>query len=319
MANEDAPLSPDNSPDSKASFPAQLARPTFHTLFYNDRGLRAGWRILIYIVLILVLSFAMNLALDKIFHVPKSSTPGPWQIFLQEFLLFILVFLPACFMAWLEHRSVGDYGLPLHSLFGTRFWQGCALGVIEIVVLMGCIAAFGGYSFGSLDLHGPAIFKWALYWTLFFIVVGLFEEFAFRGYLQFTLADGIGFWPAAWILSLGFGAVHLGNKGEGWVGAAGVATIGLILALALKRTGNLWLVVGWHAAFDFGETFLFSVPNSGVVFPGHLSNATLHGPAWLTGGTVGPEGSVFSFITMAAAALFIHKAFPPRKSAPSPV
>jgi membrane protease YdiL (CAAX protease family) len=179
---------------------------------------------------------------------------------------------------------------------------------------MGCIAAFGGYSAGSLNLHGAAIFKWALYWALFFVVVGLFEEFAFRGYLQFTLADGIGFWPAAWILSLGFGAVHLGNKGEGWVGAAGVAMIGLIFALALKRNGNLWLVVGWHAAFDFGETFLFSVPNSGAVFPGHLSNATLHGPAWLTGGTVGPEGSVFSFITMAAAALFIHKAFPPRKS-----
>jgi uncharacterized protein len=95
--------------------------------------------------------------------------------------------------------------------------------------------------------------------------------------------------------------------------------IGLIFALALKRTGHLWLVVGWHAAFDFGETFLFSVPNSGAVFPGHLSNATLHGPTWLTGGTVGPEGSVFSFVTMAAAGLFIHKAFPGRKSRSSPM
>ncbi len=315
MATEDAPLSPDNKP----SFPTELSSSPLHSIFYNDSGLRSGWRILIYIVLIVVLAFAMNLVLDRIFHVPKTSTPGPGHIFLQEFLLFILVFLPACFMAWLERRSVGDYGLPIQSLFGMRFWQGCALGVVEIVVLMGCIAAFGGYSFGSLNLHGPAVFKWALYWALFFIVVGLFEEFTFRGYLQFTLADGIGFWPAAWILSLGFGAVHLGNKGEGWVGAAGVAMIGLIFALALKRTGNLWLVVGWHAAFDFGETFLFSVPNSGAIFPGHLSNAALHGPAWLTGGTVGPEGSVFSFVTMAAAAVFIHKAFPARKPAPSPV
>src|SRR6266513_16218 len=175
---------------------------------------------------------------------------------------------------------------------------------------MGCIGAVGGYSFGSLYVHGAAIFKWGLYWGLFFIVVGFFEEFTFRGYLQFTLADGIGFWPAAWILSLGFGAGHLMNKGESWVGALSVATIGLIFALTLRRTGNLWFLVGWHAAFDFGETFLFSVPNSGNVFEGHLSNAVLHGPAWLTGGSVGPEGSVFSFITMALAALFIHKAFP---------
>jgi len=322
MANQDAPhyldKSSDKSPDNAPSSSAQLARSPLNTIFYNDRGLRSGWRIVIYILLILILSFAANLTLDKIFHVPKTSNPAPWQIFLQESLLFILIFLPACFMARLERRSVGEYGLPLESLFGRRFWQGCALGVVEIAVLMGCIAACGGYSAGSLNLHGAAIFKWALYWALFFVVVGLFEEFAFRGYLQFTLADGIGFWPAAWILSLGFGAVHLGNKGEGWVGAAGVATIGLIFALALKRNGNLWLVVGWHAAFDFGETFLFSVPNSGAVFPGHLSNATLHGPTWLTGGTVGPEGSVFSFITMAAAALFIHKAFPPRKSVSLP-
>src|SRR6266404_8568566 len=313
MANEDAPLYAGKSPYNEPSSPARLPRSPLKTLFYNDRGLRSGWRIVIYIVLILILSFLVNLTLDKIFHIPKTSTPAPWQIFLQESLLFVLIFLPACFMARLERRSVGEYGLPLQPLFGKRFWQGCALGVVEIIVLMGCIAAFGGYSAGSLNLHGPAILKWAFFWAFFFIVVGLFEEFAFRGYLQFTLADGIGFWPAAWILSLGFGAVHLGNKGEGWVGAAGVATIGLIFALALKRNGNLWLVVGWHAAFDFGETFLFSVPNSGAVFPGHLSNATLHGPTWLTGGTVGPEGSVFSFITMAAAAFFIHKAFPPRK------
>jgi membrane protease YdiL (CAAX protease family) len=309
---------PQPASENQTSFPVQVPGSRPNTIFHNDQGLRAGWRIVMYIVMVLIFSAAMNFALDKIFHLPKTNSPAPRQIFLQEFLLFVLVFLPACFMAWLERRSVGDYGLPFHSLFGKRFWQGCALGVVEVVTLMGSIAVFGGYSFGSLDLHGSGIFKWGLFWALLFAVVGLFEEFAFRGYLQFTLADGIGFWPAAWILSLGFGAVHLGNKGEGWVGAAGVAVIGLIFALALKRTGNLWLVVGWHAAFDFGETFLFSVPNSGTVFPGHLSNATLHGPTWLTGGTVGPEGSVFSFVTMAAAALFIHKTFPGRKSPSSP-
>ena len=311
MDNENPQLPVHGESSPSLEFP----RSTVNKIFYNQRGLRAGWRLVIYILLVLIFSTAMNLALDKVFHLPKTSTPAPWQFFLQESLLFILVFLPACLMARIEGRRAGEYGLPLDSLFGTRFWQGCALGVVEVVVLMGCIALFGGYSFGQLNVHGAAILKWALFWALFFIVVGLFEEFTFRGYLQFTLADGIGFWPAAWILSMGFGAVHLTNKGESWVGALSVATIGLIFALTLRRTGNLWFLVGWHAAFDFGETFLFSVPNSGNVFEGHLSNATLHGPTWLTGGTVGPEGSVFSFVTMAAAAFFIHEVFPPRRSA----
>jgi membrane protease YdiL (CAAX protease family) len=98
------------------------------------------------------------------------------------------------------------------------------------------------------------------------------------------------------------------------VGAAGVVMIGLVFAFALRRTGNLWLVVGWHASFDFGETFLYSVPNSGIVLEGHLSNASLHGARWLTGGTVGPEGSVFSFLTMGILALAIHVLFPSPKT-----
>jgi hypothetical protein len=90
--------------------------------------------------------------------------------------------------------------------------------------------------------------------------------------------------------------------------------IALIFALTLRRTGTLWLAVGWHAAFDFGETFLYSVPDSGATFPGHLSNATLHGPAWLTGGAAGPEASVLSFVVMAILAAVFHYLYPPKEA-----
>ena len=306
---------PDFRQTTESNEPREPIGPTRHPLdivFFRDAGLRAGWRIATYILQVLLLSLALNLFLGRVMHLPKNAAPAMWQMMLAEGLSFLIVFLPALVMARLESRPAGDYGLPVQSLFGTQFWHGAALGIVEISVLIGCIALFRGYSFGSLAVHGPAIFRWALVWALFFVLVGLVEEFTFRGYLQFTLADGIGFWPAAWILSLGFGSVHLLNQGESPVGALSVVAIALVFALTLKRTGNLWLVVGWHAAFDFGETFLFSVPNSGNVFEGHLSNATLQGPVWLTGGTVGPEGSVFSFLTMAAAALYIHQVFPPK-------
>jgi len=304
---------PSASPPSQ--LPLQVPRHPLNIAFFNDRGLRSGWRIVIYLFQILLLSFGLNFLLGRVLHLPKTATPAMWQLFLQEGLSFLIVFLPALVMSRIESRPAGDYGLPASSMFGLNFWHGCLLGIAEISVLVACIAAFGGYSFGALDLHGSAILRWALLWAVFFVIVGLFEEFTFRGYLQFTLADGIGFWPAAWILSLGFGSVHLMNKGESAVGALSVVSIALVFALALRRTGNLWLVVGWHAAFDFGETFLFSVPNSGNVFEGHLSNATLHGPVWLNGGTVGPEGSVFSFVTMAVAAFYVHKVFPKKTRA----
>jgi len=311
MDNDSPQYYPKQGPATSAKGPQPLTGPAPPT----EHEMSVGLRLAIYLFPVLFCYFALSFVIGAFGNIPENSAAYPFAVFVQELLLFLIVYLPACLMARLENRPVGVYGLPVHGFLGKRFWQGCVIGVAEIAILIACIAAFGGYSFGTLHLQGSAIFTWSLYWLLFFLVVGFFEEFAFRGYVQFTLAQGIGFWPAAWILSLGFGALHLLNKNEGWVGAAGVATIGLIFALALRRTGNLWLVVGWHAAFDFGETFLFSVPNSGAVFEGHLSNASLHGPVWLTGGAVGPEGSVFSFVTMAAAALFVHIAFPPRKEA----
>lgn len=226
---------------------------------------------------------------------------------------FMSAYGAALAMARLERVSPNSYGLPLSLGFGKLFWQGIFLGLCEVSLLVGLIAAFGGYSFGSLDLHGNGLISWGLLWAVAFILVGLSEEFMFRGYAQYTLARGIGFWPAAVCLSLVFGAAHLRNPGEGIVGALNVAVTGLVFAFVLRRTGNLWLAVGWHSSFDFGETFLFSVPNSGWIFDHHLSNSVVQGPTWLTGGTVGPEGSVFGFLTMGISVLVIHFLFPKKK------
>ncbi len=217
-------------------------------------------------------------------------------------------------MSLLEHRRVDVYGLPRQQAFGKRFWQGYVFGLAEISLLVGFIAAFGGYSFGPVALHGFELLRWCAFWAVTMLFVGFFEEFLFRGYTQFTLSTGIGFWPSAVLLSLLFGAVHLGNKGEGLIGALGVFVVGMLWCFSLQRTGSLWFAVGMHAAFDFGETFLYSAPDSGMVAPGHLSNATFHGATWLTGGTVGPEGSVFDFLLLFIAFYVVHLLYPASKA-----
>jgi membrane protease YdiL (CAAX protease family) len=292
--------------------------PPPNSIFHNEKGLRPVWRLLIYLPLALV-AYTTVIFLLTIFG-PPQNIYSVRAILLFELALFAGVYGPALFMASIEDCSSGAYGLPLSAAFRKQFWQGMFLGLCEISALVGVIALFGGYSFGEFALHGAKLIDWAALWLLASIFIGLAEEFMFRGYVQYTLADGIGFWPAAFILSALFGYLHLSNKGENPVGALSVFATGLLFAFALRRTGNLWLAVGWHAAFDFGESFLFSVPNSGGVFEGHLSDATMHGAAWLTGGSVGPEGSVFSFITMGLGALVIHFWFPAKaKATPSQV
>jgi len=271
-------------------------------------------RLALFLALVAVLWTIKNILLEQ-FHALIMDRSSPYFLLIEESAEFAVVYAASLVLSRLERVPPRTYGLPLNRALGKLFWQGAAIGLCEISLLVGLIFAFGGYSAGSLALHGPRILYWALVWGAVFLFVALFEEFAFRGYLLHTLAQSIGFWPAAIILALGFGILHRFNQGENLAGVAGVIAIALVFALTLRRTGTLWLAVGWHAAYDFGETFLFSVPDSGGMFSHHLSNATLQGPIWLTGGTVGPEGSIFGFLLMGVLALLFHFLYPSQTAA----
>src|SRR6202051_411571 len=282
-------------------------------IFSNAEGLRAGWRLLLYVVITAGFFLGFKFLLMQFYRPTQDKFSFESTLF-SEMIGFISAFGAAGMMSFFEHRPVGCYGLPAQHAFGKFFWQGVLLGFLEISAVIGLIYAFGGYSFGALALHGPQIVRWAILWGLCLTFVVLFEEFLFRGYPLFTLSSGVGFWPAAIVLSLLFAAVHLENSGEGLVGVAGVFVVGMLWCFTVRRTGSLWFAVGMHAAFDFGETFLYSVPDSGMVLPGHLSDATLHGPAWLTGGTVGPEASVFDFVLLFIFFYLIHRLYPANKT-----
>lgn len=266
-------------------------------VFLKGDGLRAGWRLLVYSIFVAALGFGVELLIFQLAAPSREAFSFRYQ-FLQEFAQFGVAFCAALVMSQIEKRPLGAYGLPGQHAFKGLFWQGCLFGLCEISGVIGIIALCGGYSFGSLAIHGEELVRWASLWAIFFLVVAFYEEFLFRGYAQFTMGEGIGFWPAALVLSIAFGLVHRSNPGESKVGIVGVMLVGLFWSFTLRRTGNLWFAVGMHASFDFGETFLYSVPDSGLLLPGHLSNATLHGPAWLTGGTTGPEASVFDFLIL---------------------
>ena len=305
---------PESSPESSSTpkLPSPPSEGLAGKIFFGQDGLRSGWSLLLYTAFGLMIWYPLAIVVLLIGGYREGSY-SPQSVALGELVSFAAVYGAALGMTRLERLPAGVYGLPLGQAFGKPFWQGVFFGLCEVSLLVGLIAVFGGYSFGSFALHGTGLIQWGSLWAVAFVLVGLSEEFMFRGYVQYTLTRGIGFWPAAVALSLLFGTAHRGNHGENLAGVANVVVTGMVFAFALRRTGNLWLAVGWHATFDFGETFLFSVPNSGFVFDHHLSNAVLTGKPWLTGGSVGPEGSVFGFLTMGIAALAIHFLFPAKK------
>jgi membrane protease YdiL (CAAX protease family) len=224
---------------------------------------------------------------------------GLWSMMLEEFGVLVAAVLPAVVLGRVEKRRWGVYGLPARKAFGKLFWVGAAWGFAGITLLLGTMYGLRVFDAGHLAIHGARIVKFALFWAVFFLLVGFFEEFLLRGYSQFTLTRVIGFWPAAVVLSCVFGVIHIRNEGEQWPGLLAVVVIGFFFCMTLRRTGSLWFAVGFHAAWDWGETFFYSVPDSGTIFPGHLLKSSLHGPRWITGGSAGPEGSLLCFVVIA--------------------
>jgi uncharacterized protein len=298
-------------------FPQISPPPAEHGVFQSQSLLFVLLRVAIYFALAEGISFALQWIMVAL-SAGEPSLYSPKILTISEGSSLAGAFAAGIAMSQLEGRPLGDYGLPLRGAFGKLFWQGALFGLAEISAVIAAIATFGSYHFGGLAIHGADLFRWAAFWGAFFVLVGLYEEFAFRGYVQFTLAQAVSFWPAAVLLSAAFGFVHRTNPGESKMGVAGVVLTGLLWCLTLRRTGNLWFAVGMHASFDFGETFLYSVPDSGVVFPGHLSNATLAGPTWLTGGSAGPEASVCDFTMLILFFYVFHRLYPPRSPSSLP-
>ena len=284
------------SPPTPPDFLSKSDPPWGGSVFLGPDGLRPVWRLAVYLGMAYFLAQLLGYFSRLL---PPHGYRPLWEQMIAQFVLVLAVILPALVLGPIERRGFREFGLPLRNAFGKLFWTGAVWGLVAVTVLMSVMRGAHVFYFGHLALHGAWVLKFALYWGAFFLLVGFFEEFLFRGYSLFTAASAIGFWPGAVIASLIFGGVHLFNAGENMVGGLAAGAIGFFLCFTLRRTGSLWFAVGFHAAWDWGESFLYSVPDSGSMSPGHLLSSSFQGPRWLTGGSVGPEGSVFVFVVVA--------------------
>ena len=264
-------------------------------IFIGPFGLRAGWRVLMFFLF----TGAIAAALQWLTRLPLIRTWG------SGFPTFAVSVMSATWiMARIEGKPFWSFGLgPVSRM--RNLASGLAAGFLGLSLLMGLLIAAGAFHPTGPDIHGAEVARWAMYWTGSFLLVALSEELLTRGYSLFALSQGMGFWPAAALLAVLFGAGHIGNRGEEFVGIANAVLAGLVFSYSVRWTGTLWWAIGFHLSWDWGETFFYGVPNSGgSVSPHHLLTGSPDGPAWLSGGSVGPEGSVLAtFVLLAMGAV----------------
>lgn len=275
-----------------------------NSIFFNERQLRAGWRALAFLFLVIAPSLILSTIIVLLRHgLPNSNVQAGFQPLSQlagQAWMFLSIVFAAWVMSRVERRSMGVYGLPLkNTRVISPFVAGYFLwGFLPLSVLLLTLRVLHVFYFGRLAISPAQALSWGALWALVFLMVGLTEEYAFRGYLLYTLADGLGFWPAAIVMAVAFALAHALNPIESRIGLVMTALFSMFASTVLWRTGNLWLAVGAHAGWDWGQTFFYGVSDSGFQAQGHLLNPHIEGPAWLSGGAVGPEGSIVALLVL---------------------
>lgn len=272
----------------------------YKIFFRPDRQMRAGWRFVAWLVIAAIIDSGLEFLAGLVLP-GANSHPflDPRWLLAGDAMLFIAALIATLIMARIEDATLGDYYIPTRDFFRPQFWQGLLWGFLAVSLLLGLIAAFQGYRIIGVAVHGGALLRATLWWLVAAFAIGVSEEIAFRGYMLRTLADGLRFWPAAIILSIGFGALHyFGKPFERWEDFACTGLLGLFGCLTIRRTGSLTFVIGFHAAFDWAAMFLYSGRNAGEFGVGHLLQTSWTGRDWLTGGMLGPEASRLVFIVI---------------------
>jgi membrane protease YdiL (CAAX protease family) len=311
-------------PDPSANISEPIAPPLSpsprprSTVLYGPNGLRAGWSIVIYVAVLAALLFLVGLEMHWIGpHLPASmrSTPGtgfhPTIAILSEASVLLALLLATAGMARLEHRRTADYGLIGFDRV-RQFLIGLVCGFVFLSLLVGILVATHHLTLTQSHMSLAWSLRYAAAWALAFFLVGMTEEFMLRGYLLYTLARGIRFWPAAILLAILFGAMHKGNPGESPFGLVAAALIALVFSLSLWRLGHLWWAIGFHMSWDWAESYFYGTPDSGGVSAGRLMEAHAHGATLISGGATGPEGSVWCGLVIALAAILVWKTQPHR-------
>jgi uncharacterized protein len=139
-------------------------------------------------------------------------------------------------------------------------------------------------------------------------------------FLHLKKSPSAGFWQAAWLTSTFFGYVHTFNEGETWIGIFSAAAIGFVFCVSVRLTGSAWWAIGFHAAWDWTQTFFYGTADSGLQPKGHYLTTTPAGAVLWSGGTDGPEGSllVLPTVLLILVALLIFYRRQPRLESASP-
>jgi hypothetical protein len=247
----------------------------------------------------LVAASYFYLAENVAIRVALTISSGEWlEVVNRTTLLFLLVagYAAMGYVGQRQREPIRSMGLNFRPGWKREVALGAAIGWAGMVACVLPIALIGGLVITVYTTWHQ--FALILLDFAILAIAALSEEVAFRGYPFQRLIDAIGPTAATMLVAVIFGLIHLNNPGA--TGASTLVTMlaGWLLAVAYLRTRALWVAWGFHVAWNVVMGILFGLPISGITnFSPVISSNTI-GPAWITGGDYGPEGSAVGAVVL---------------------
>src|SRR6185369_8520035 len=286
-------------------------------IFINAFGrLRSGWRLLIFILVLMALLFLLATVLRVAYFAWVQVGPTvPHADFIADVIFRLTMMLAAlgagyvC-VRWLEGLPWRSLGLTIHPGWLRDLLLGCVIGFASLAIAVIIATAAGGlrFSFAGSAMMG-AIMRAFISTTPLLFVAALAEEALFRGYALQTLTRAQVAWFGLLLTSVPFGLVHLSNPNVvPGVTFANTAIAGIWLGAAYLRTRSLWFPLGVHWSWNWALGWFFGLPISGInLVANPLLEAQDSGPKWLTGGSYGIEGGVACSLVLILFTVFLWR------------
>lgn len=270
----------------------------------NEQRLRAGWRLLVQLIIMFVL---VNLAiLASQFLISDSSFIT--RITCQFAGVTASIWISAY---WLDKRYFFDFGLTFNQRWRNEFFIGAgvaafAMGTVFLIEWSAGWITITGYGWNT---NTDSQF-WLEIFSFFLgmLMVGFYEELLSRGYQILNITEGLrypsigyqgGLTIAVLITSSIFGIMHIFNPNASLLSTVNIILAGAVLAVPYVLTGSLALSVGLHFSWNFVMAGVLGFPVSGLEIGFSIIHIKQAGTELVTGGAFGPEAGLVGLLGMA--------------------
>ncbi len=200
-------------------------------IFIGENGLRHGWRFSIFAAtVILGAQFLEEPALGFLgrkLHLDRALSAT--NIIISDLFDLVIILVVTGVFARFERRRIDGYGLPVSQAFGNFFWNGALLGMLAIQFVGLGMLLTRGMRLRGVALHGAEMITAPFLWLLAMLLVGIAEEYVFRGYALQSLWRAAGFWPAVLITSGLFAGAHISKPHENAIDIGMIFVLGVLL------------------------------------------------------------------------------------------